>query len=78
MSRLARRLARATFRPVSEREAREIERDHGIGGGDFDAEGNYVPPSAGFCDTCEAYVDETAGKLHRATCKVTAARRKAS
>lgn len=70
MSRLARRLARATFRPVSERELREVERDAGMSGD--------ATPTKGFCHSCERFVDEAAGKLHRSTCDVAPERRRAS
>lgn len=51
--------------PATSREAAEVERDYEI-------------PTTGFCHECEAYVDEAAGKLHRARCKVAPERRRAS
>lgn len=41
-------------------------------------ERDYTYPEEGFCHDCEANVDEAAGKLHRATCKVEPERRRAS
>lgn len=59
-------------RPLSERELREAEKDNAIGDGD-------VGCAKGFAPCCETFVDESIGKLHRATCSaVTAERRKAS
>lgn len=58
------------IRPLTDREARQIERDHACG---------EAVPAKGFCHECEKFVDEIAGKLHRATCKgVTPERRMAS
>jgi hypothetical protein len=60
----ARRKVRCNVRmvPAGSEEARMVELENAL-------------PEKGFCHECEDFVDEKAGKLHRATCKVAPERR---
>jgi hypothetical protein len=52
-------IRRARPRRISDREAREIEKDHPMGG---------PVPTRGLCRSCGDWVDEAEGRLHAHDC----------
>lgn len=62
------RRARARVRPITDAERRGVESDHAIA--------SSIGCSKGFCAECEKFVDEEAGRLHRATCTAVAPERR--